>query len=218
MSGKTRDRQLFRPSALQSGVLVLWNDSKGFGFVRPDKSGEGDWFVHISVMKKGMERRPVAGDKVLFAPDIKFPEKRKLHYLEISGMPYGEVRPDVHGVMQQPMSVYMRMVVIMPFVLSLYLIWETHNPVPLFSYGFFSVLTMMLYGADKTRSLSGQWRFPEVYFHILQLLGGWPGGLIAQNDFRHKRRKSSYQRIFWMTVAVHAVIWIFVIVHFYDRS
>ena len=50
--------------------MVKWNDEKGFGFVRPE-SAEKDLFLHISVIKnyrKGLSRRPVAGDTVHSQP------------------------------------------------------------------------------------------------------------------------------------------------------
>ena len=44
--------------------------------------------------------------------------------------------------------------------------------------------------------------------HGVELLGGWPGALLAQQMFRHKTRKLSYQLSFWLIVAVHQVVWI----------
>ena len=43
--------------------------------------------------------------------------------------------------------------------------------------------------------------------HITELLGGWPGALIAQQVFRHKTRKASFQTVFWLIVLVHQVFW-----------
>jgi len=40
------------------------------------------------------------------------------------------------------------------------------------------------------------------------LLGGWPGALLAQQRFRHKTRKLSYQAVFWLIVLLHQVFWI----------
>jgi uncharacterized membrane protein YsdA (DUF1294 family) len=60
---------------------------------------------------------------------------------------------------------------------------------------------------DKRKSLTRQWRTPERTLHLLELLGGWPGGLVAQQVFRHKTRKLSYQVIFWSIVALHGLAW-----------
>ena len=47
----------------------------------------------------------------------------------------------------------------------------------------------------------------DLLLHLLELLGGWPGGLIAQQVLRHKTRKLSYQVIFWCIVALHGLAW-----------
>ena len=58
---------------------------------------------------------------------------------------------------------------------------------------------------ETSTSSSGD---PEAYVHALELAGGWPGALLAQQGFRHKTRKVSYQALFWLIVALHQVFWI----------
>ena len=43
-------------------------------------------------------------------------------------------------------------------------------------------------------------RTPEASLHMLDLQGGWPGALIAQQQSRHKTVKASFQAAFWCTV------------------
>jgi uncharacterized membrane protein YsdA (DUF1294 family) len=50
--------------------------------------------------------------------------------------------------------------------------------------------------------------------HLLELCGGWPGALIAQHWVRHKVGKLSFQIIFWLIVAAHLVVWVFVVPRF----
>ena len=82
------------------------------------------------------------------------------------------------------------------------------TPLPLLAYAVASVLAFCLYWYDKQQAKAGQWRTPEKVLHGLELLGGWPGALVAQQMFRHKTRKLSYQVVFWLIVAAHQVVWI----------
>ena len=66
-----------------------------------------------------------------------------------------------------------------------------------------SLLTFMAYGYDKNRAASQGWRVPESTLHMLSLLGGWPGALVGQQVFRHKRRKGSFMVVFWLTAILH---------------
>ena len=47
---------------------------------------------------------------------------------------------------------------------------------------------------------------PESTLHLFDLLGGWPGALIAQQQFRHKTVKASFQAGFWMTVVLNVAL------------
>jgi uncharacterized membrane protein YsdA (DUF1294 family) len=63
-----------------------------------------------------------------------------------------------------------------------------------------SALTYWIYAVDKRRAENGEWRVPEARLHLLDLLGGWPGGFLAQRRLRHKCSKGSYQFVFWLIV------------------
>ena len=73
-----------------------------------------------------------------------------------------------------------------------------------------SVVAFVAYGVDKSAAQSGRWRTPESTLHILALIGGWPGALIAQNVFRHKSRKASFRIGFFLTIALNcaALVWL----------
>ncbi|EPM70035.1 hypothetical protein A3SM_28103, partial [Pseudomonas syringae pv. actinidiae ICMP 18886] len=61
---------------------------------------------------------------------------------------------------------------------------------------------------DKRQAGNGGQRTPENVLHTVELLGGWPGALLAQQAFRHKTRKVSFQVVFWLIVLVHQALWI----------
>ncbi len=66
-----------------------------------------------------------------------------------------------------------------------------------------SVLAFAMYGADKSAAIHGRRRTSEAGLHIVSLLGGWPGALVAQQVFRHKTRKVSFQVTYWITVMLN---------------
>lgn len=66
-----------------------------------------------------------------------------------------------------------------------------------------SVLTLLCYGWDKRQSKRSGWRVPEKRLHLLSLLGGWPGALLAQRWLRHKTIKTRFRVVFWLTVVMH---------------
>ncbi len=69
-----------------------------------------------------------------------------------------------------------------------------------------SLATFHLYWRDKARAQSGGWRTPETTLHLAELLGGWPGALLAQRNLRHKTAKTRYQVTFWTIVALHQLL------------
>ncbi|WP_095129923.1 DUF1294 domain-containing protein [Pseudomonas sp. Irchel s3h14] len=80
--------------------------------------------------------------------------------------------------------------------------------IPLVAYGVVSLLAFLLYWSDKRKARADHWRTPENVLHAVELAGGWPGALLAQQVFRHKTRKVSFQLLFWIIVLLHQVFWI----------
>lgn len=65
------------------------------------------------------------------------------------------------------------------------------------------LVSYLTYFFDKLAAGRGAQRIPENTLHVLDVLGGWAGALIAQQQFRHKTVKQPFQAIFWATVAVN---------------
>ncbi len=69
-----------------------------------------------------------------------------------------------------------------------------------------SPVSFCAYALDKRAANRGRWRTAERTLHLLDLLGGWPGGVIAQQTLRHKSHKRSFRMILGLTIALHIVL------------
>ncbi|NRF48111.1 DUF1294 domain-containing protein [Pseudomonas stutzeri] len=219
----------------QRGTLKSWNDQKGFGFIRPEQGGE-DVFAHISAVHG--ERRPLVGDRVLYvsgrdpqgrlrAEHLRLDAPLTLDQPAIRQRPGSQRKPAeqqarprataraagkparqlVAGNIQQlPLKlVLFGLLCLLPLAGSLLRLGAV---LPLAIYAVASLLTFVLYWRDKHSALKDRWRTPETTLHFFELAGGWPGALVAQQVFRHKTRKLSYQLAFWLIVMLHQAFWI----------
>ena len=75
-----------------------------------------------------------------------------------------------------------------------------------YSYLVLSIVTLLVSGKDKLAAKRQAWRTSERTLHLLALLGGWPGALVGQKLFSHKKSKPSFKRIFWLTVVANVFI------------
>ena len=73
-----------------------------------------------------------------------------------------------------------------------------------------SLLAFTMYAVDKSAAINGRWRISENKLHIVSLLGGWPGAMVAQQKLRHKSVKRNFLVVFWITVVLNgaAFYWI----------
>ena len=78
-------------------------------------------------------------------------------------------------------------------------------------YAVASLVTFWAYFWDKMAAAAGRWRTPEKSLHILSLIGGWPGAMLAQQLIRHKSSKASFQMVFWVTVGINCLVLVWVL-------
>jgi len=73
-----------------------------------------------------------------------------------------------------------------------------------------SIITFAFYAFDKRAATNNRRRTPESTLHVLSLIGGWPGAIIAQQKLRHKTVKQPFRRIFWATAILNlaALAWL----------
>ena len=77
----------------------------------------------------------------------------------------------------------------------------------LVTYAVASVAAFLAYAFDKRRAVRGGRRVPERTLHLLELVGGWPGALVAAATFRHKTAKTSYRLVRGAIVCLHLAAW-----------
>lgn len=177
------------------GRIAEWNDDKGYGFVAPNGGGERA-FVHVKSFE-GRGRRPVEGDLISYEPIRD--ERRRLNAALVRHVVTASRQTYRRGRWFPRRSA--GVLILVAFASAAWL-----NTLPLIvvlTYFVMSMLAFFAYGLDKSAARTSRSRTPENTLHMLELLGGWPGALIAQGIFRHKTSKLSYQITFWLAVAVN---------------
>ncbi len=70
-----------------------------------------------------------------------------------------------------------------------------------------SLVTFILFGADKHKAKAHKWRIPEKTLLGISLLGGFVGGFIGMEFFRHKTK----HWYFYAVMLVSLILWAFVL-------
>lgn len=180
-----------------AGRITDWNDEKGFGFVVPNGGGDRA-FVHVNEFQRG-SRRPVAGDLISYVPgtdqrgrlnakQIRHAGQKAIQPRTPSGVPRAAL-----GVGAMALAGALAVATVIPFAL-------------LIGIAGLSLLTYLIYWLDKSAAQRSAQRTPESTLHLLSLAGGWPGALIAQQQFRHKTVKQPFQSVFWVTVVLNMTV------------
>lgn len=70
---------------MENGILVRWQDEKGFGFIKPEAANGKDLFIHISELKH-MARKPQVGDAIQYRTQQQADGKFKAINASIEGV------------------------------------------------------------------------------------------------------------------------------------
>jgi len=201
----------------QQGVIVRFDDHKGFGFIKVQDQGRDDeLFFHISEYLP--PRRPKVGDEVVFGS--KRDNQGRLQACEIQELGFvqekiaqknGQIRRRNQQKSQQAefeAGQKKRLFLGAAFYGVLVLLAATTKLSWLFVgwYLALGVITYLSYAKDKAAAQQGEWRTPESTLHVLSVLGGWVGAMVAQTYLRHKSQKVEFRLVYYFTVVVNLAL------------
>lgn len=184
------------------GRISNWKDDKGYGFVVQNGASE-PVFAHIKSFSN-RQRRPVGDEIVSYEIATDANGRKRAENIELVSNRPASVGSTKSGTLTLSLAAaFLAFVAIATFigklpvaVLGLYLVG--------------SLLAYFAYAIDKSAAQNGRWRTKEDTLHLLSLIGGWPGALIAQKRLRHKSSKEAFQVVFWSTVVINcgALAWL----------
>jgi uncharacterized membrane protein YsdA (DUF1294 family)/cold shock CspA family protein len=174
----------------ERGIVVNFHAERGFGFIRLRKEATAV-FVHISDVVGRSTLVP--GQKVI---------------CDVVDTPKGLAAKNVlpGSVESSPLMIFL--VVSSILLVAAVLTLRLKLSVPWFLAYLFGInaTTFLLYGYDKMIAGGTTLRVPEALLHLLACVGGTPAALAGQAIFRHKTRKMSFQRRFWLIVLLQALL------------
>ncbi len=183
--------------ARREGVLASWEDVRGFGYIAPSSGGERV-FAHIHAWPREAAR-PRLGDVLTFEVELASDGRTRARSVR---RPFGVTGRANSGAWAGAEAYF----VFLGFV-AFYFVVGTYWPVSPWIgalYAVASLITFLVYARDKAAARAGRWRIQESTLHLLAVIGGWPGAILAQRLLHHKNRKTSFQSVFWATVAVNS--------------
>lgn len=181
------------------GRLHNWHDELGIGFVSPT-NGSKPAYVQRRAFTR-LQRAPRNGDLLSYC--VSRDPQGRLTALDIrqqEARPPRRARPSPplrrqHGI---PPLLWLFAMLLGGIIVLGYL------PAGVAAlYLLLSLLTYAVYAHDKRAAQQQRWRIRENTLHLLAMLGGWPGALLAQQRLRHKSSKPAFQWRYKASIAAN---------------
>jgi len=174
------------------GKIASWNDDKGFGFIEPLDGGKRV-FIHIKSFAR-RNPRPAINQVVTYALST----DKQGRPCAVNATLLGDRLARKNRKPDSQFSITVATVFLIAVAAA---VIERNAPIWIIAaYLVLSLVTFVVYAMDKSAARSDKQRTPENTLHMLSLIGGWPGALIAQQTLRHKSRKQPFRFVFWITV------------------
>jgi uncharacterized membrane protein YsdA (DUF1294 family)/cold shock CspA family protein len=184
------------------GRVTDWRDEKGFGFITPN-GGNDRVFFHIKALRRS-SRRPVQDDRVNYT--LGSDANGRQCAIEVEFV----VKPRAVSSWRSSKPTLVAVAVAFAVLLAALVATGRLPTVVGLVYAIASFVTFFAYAIDKAAARADRWRTQESTLHMLGVVGGWPGGLIAQQLLRHKSRKTSFVAVFWVSAGANvcALLWL----------
>jgi uncharacterized membrane protein YsdA (DUF1294 family)/cold shock CspA family protein len=195
-----------------NGSIKSWNDERGFGFIVPADGGP-DVFVHVTALND-RRFRPAVGKTVSF--EVESTPEGKTRARAVAPVNAG-TRPRSRksdGPASWGGASHFAIPAVVLIDLAAATVWRVPGWVAgclATAYLVASLIAYLAYGIDKAAAASSRRRVPETTLLAIGLLGGWPGAIVAQQTLRHKSVKEPFRSLFWGTVAVNVLLFLFAI-------
>ena len=180
------------------GTLSSWNDERGFGFITPHDGGK-EVFLHVTEFRE-RHHRPALNQALTYTPSQDAQGRPRA--VKASSARHDRIQN------QRRSGIDLTFFVAVLYLCGLYLsVVQRNGSMFLFVLSACaSGIAFFLYASDKAAAKQHLWRTPEARLHLVSLLGGWPGALVAQQVFRHKTKKLKFQAVFWVTAALNLAV------------
>ncbi len=202
----------------QQGVVKKWQDDKGFGFIETETGAAV--FFHVSEFKA--QRRPTIGEQVVFTVGQDSQGRLQAKQVQELGFVQQKMAQKNSQIRQRnakrshqaefETGQKKRLVLGLGFyaILALLAVMQKISWLVVGWYFVLGLITYGMYAKDKAAAQSGEWRTPESTLHLLSILGGWVGAMVAQTYLRHKSQKPEFRMTYYLTVVINLAVLLFI--------